>query len=53
VLDYKDLSANLKKLERKYNKNFKEVYTTLEYLIEKKQIEEKQEKRQRIGFKPD
>jgi ORF6N domain len=53
VLDYKDLSANLKKLERKYNKNFKEVYTALEYLIEKKQIEEKQEKRQRIGFKPD
>jgi ORF6N domain len=53
VLDYKDLSANLKKLERKYNKNFKEVYTALEYLIEKKKIEEKQEKRQRIGFKPD
>jgi ORF6N domain len=53
VLDYKDLSANLKKLERKYNKNFKEVYTALEYLIEKKQVEEKQEKRQRIGFKPD
>lgn len=53
VLDYKDLSANLKKLERKYNKNFKEVYTALEYLIEKKKMEEKQEKRQRIGFKPD
>jgi ORF6N domain len=53
VLDYKDLSANLKKLERKYTKNFKEVYAALEYLIEKKQLEEKQEKRQRIGFKPD
>lgn len=53
VLDYKDLSENLKKLERKSNKNFKEIFTALEYLIAKKQIEEKQEKRQRIGFKPD
>ncbi len=36
VLDYKDLSENLKKLERKSNKNFKEVFTALDYLITKK-----------------
>jgi hypothetical protein len=53
VLDYKNLSENLKKLERKSNKNFKEIFTALEYLIEKKQGEETLKNRQRIGFKPD
>ena len=33
VLDYKDLSENLKKLERKSNKNFKEIFTALNFLI--------------------
>lgn len=31
VLDYKDLSENLKKLERKSNKNFKEIFTALNF----------------------
>ena len=31
ILDYKDLSENLKKLERKSNKNFKEIFTALNY----------------------
>ncbi len=35
VLDYKDLSENLKKLEKKSNKNFKEIFTALDYLITK------------------
>jgi hypothetical protein len=47
------LSENLKKSERKSNKNFKEIFTALEYLIEKKQGEETLKNRQRIGFKPD
>ncbi len=53
VLDYKDLSDNLKKLERKSNKNFKEIFTALDYLITKKQEEETLKNRKRIGFKPD
>lgn len=53
VLDYKDLSENLKKLERKSNKNFKEIFTALDYLITKKQEESTLKNRQRIGFKPD
>ncbi len=53
VLDYKDLSENLKKLERKSNKNFKEIFTALDYLITKKQEEDTLKNRQRIGFKPD
>ena len=53
VLDYKDLSDNLKKLEKKSNKNFKEIFTALDYLIAKKQEEETLKNRKRIGFKPD
>jgi hypothetical protein len=52
VLDYKDLSENLKKLEKKSNKNFKEIFTALDYLITKKQGEDTLKNRQRIGFKP-
>ena len=53
VLDYKDLSADLKKLERKSNKNFKEIFIALNHLITKKQEEDTLKDRQRIGFKPD
>ena len=53
VLDYKDLSENLKKLERKSNKNFKEIFTALNYLIATKQEEKTLKDRKRIGFKPD
>ena len=53
VLDYKDLSENLKKLERKSNKNFKEIFTALNYLITTKQEEKNLKDRKRIGFKPD
>ena len=53
VLDYKDLSENLKKLERKSNKNFKEIFTALNFLITKKQEEANLKDRKRIGFKPD
>ena len=53
VLDYKDLSENLKKLERKSNKNFKEIFIALNFLITKKQEEQNLKDRKRIGFKPD
>ena len=53
ILNYKDLSKNLKKLERKSNKNFKEIFTALNYLITTKQEEKTLKDRKRIGFKPD
>ena len=53
MLDYKDLSADLKKLEKKSNKNIKEIFIALDYLITKKQEKDTLKNRQRIGFKPD
>jgi hypothetical protein len=52
ALGYKDLSDKILKLEKKYNKNFKEVFKALEYLMSKKINEDNFDKRDRIGFKP-
>jgi hypothetical protein len=51
ALNYKDLQENLQKLEKKYNKNFKEIYTALNLLIEDKTIQDAQANREPIGFK--
>lgn len=51
VINYKELNDKLKKLERKYNKNFKEVFAALDYLITKKKVESDFKDRKRIGFK--
>ncbi len=47
----KELTEKLKKLERKTNKQFKDVYEALDYLLQKDKIETEQRKRIRIGFK--
>lgn len=53
VIDFKELNEKLKRLEKKYNKNFKEIYAALDFLInEKKQVQDIKD-RTRIGFKPD
>jgi hypothetical protein len=49
---HKDLAEKIIKLEKKYNKNFKEVFKALDYLINIKVNEEAFNKRERIGFKP-
>jgi hypothetical protein len=51
VLTNKELAEKLKKLERKYNKQFKDVYDAINYLIEEKKKLIDFEKRDRIGFK--
>jgi hypothetical protein len=51
ALSYTELSEKIKKLEKKYNKNFKEIFKALEYLIAEKQQEEDFKNRTRIGFK--
>ena len=51
ALANKELYEKLIKLEKKYNKNFNEVFKAIEYLIEEKMIEKDYNKRERIGFK--
>ena len=51
VINYKELNDKLKKLERKYNKNFKEIFTALDFLISEKKNEVDFKNRKRIGFK--
>lgn len=51
MLNYKELHEKLLELEKKYNKNFKEIYHALNLLIQDKVQKEEQGKRERIGFK--
>lgn len=50
-LNHKELQDKLQKLEKKYNKNFKEIYQALNLLIEDKTINDAQAAREPIGFK--
>jgi hypothetical protein len=51
ALSHKDLTDKLNELEKKYNKQFKDVYEAINYLInkDKEDIEHKEQKK--IGFK--
>jgi hypothetical protein len=51
VLNYKELSEKLQELESKYNKQFKDVYEAINYLLQKDNQEKDQKQRTRIGFK--
>ncbi len=51
VLTNKELAEKLKRLELRYNKQFKDIYDALNYLINEKQKQIDFEKRDRIGFK--
>jgi hypothetical protein len=51
ALSHKDLQDKLLKLEKKYNRNFKEIYVALNLLIEDKSIRDAQANREPIGFK--
>ncbi len=50
ALSHKDITEKLKKFERKYNKQFKDVYEAINYLLQKDQEEIKQKKHKKIGF---
>jgi len=50
ALSHKDLTDKLKELETKYNKQFKDVYEAINYLIQKNKQETEQKERKRIGF---
>jgi phage regulator Rha-like protein len=51
ALNYKEISEKLKELENKYNKQFKDVYEAINYLLQKDKQETEQKERKRIGFK--
>lgn len=51
ALTYKELQEKITKLEKKHNKDFKEVFRALEFLVQKKTNEEDFKNRERIGFK--
>ncbi|MCX6230725.1 MAG: ORF6N domain-containing protein [Bacteroidetes bacterium] len=53
ALTHKDLTDKLKELENKYNKQFKDVYEALNYLLNKNKQEVEQKERKKIGFKKD
>ena len=50
-LNYKEISAKLKELENKYNKQFKDVYEAINYLLKKDKQETNQKERKQIGYK--
>jgi hypothetical protein len=51
ALSHKDLTDKLKELENKYNKQFKDVYDAINYLLKKDKQEVGQKERRQIGFK--
>lgn len=53
ALTHKDLTDKLKELESKYNKQFKDVYDAINFLLKKDNQEIEQKQRKRIGFKSD
>jgi len=50
-LNYKELSEKLKEIESLYNKQFKDVYEAINFLLQKDNQETVQKQRTRIGFK--
>jgi hypothetical protein len=51
VLNHKELSEKLKEMESKYNKQFKDVYEAINYLLQKDKQQTEQKERKRIGYK--
>lgn len=45
-----ELSRKLREIERKYNKNFKDIYQALNYLLQKEKVEIEHKNRKKIGF---
>jgi hypothetical protein len=51
ALNHKDLTDKLKELESKYNKQFKDVYEAINYLLKKDKDDMEHKNRKKIGFK--
>ena len=53
ALTHKDLTEQLEKIERRYNKKFQDIYDAINYLIQKDQGIAEHQSRKRIGFDRD
>jgi hypothetical protein len=53
ALTHKDLTQKLQELDSKYDKQFKDVYDAINFLLQKDNLETEQKQRKRIGFKSD
>ena len=53
ALSHNDLTAKLLELESKYDKQFKDVYDAINFLLNKDDLQTRQNQRKRIGFKLD
>lgn len=51
VLNYDQLSDKIKEMEKTYNKQYKDVYDAINYLIQKDKKSVEQKERKRIGFR--
>jgi len=51
ALSHKDLIVKLHELENKYDKQFKDVYDAISFLLQKDNLEMEQKQRKRIGYK--
>jgi len=50
ALTHKDLTDKIKELEKRYDKQFTDVYDALNYLLQKDKLQTEQGERKRIGF---
>lgn len=53
ALSHKDLTEKLNELESRYDKQFKDMYDALNFLLQKDSQEMEQKQRKRIGYKHD
>ena len=53
ALTHKDLTEKLREIETKYDKQFKDVYDAINFLLQKDKQQTVQQSRKRIGFKTD
>lgn len=51
ALNNKELAEKIARLERKYNRQFKDVYEALNLLLDENQNKKDWKERERIGFK--
>src|SRR5690606_15240236 len=51
TLNYQELAGKLEELERTYNRQFKDVYEAVNYLLQKDKQEIAYKERKKIGFK--
>ncbi len=50
LLNFKELTEKLEEIESRYDRQFKDVYEAINFLLQKDKQESKQKQRKRIGF---